>query len=518
MSNNMNKKCSSENHSDKEAIVYCNFCSLYMCKKCETFHSELFKNHNPISLKNNSNITFYNICKEKNHSNQLLIYYCNTHKILCCPLCISKIKTNNDGKHADCEIHSLDELKTQKEKEFCDKINLLKENIILFDNKLEEIKNISEKINLKKENIKLNVMKIFTELRNAINNREDELLKEIDKRFNDIYFNDNIIKENEIFKNDFKTYINQNKNIKTQNTEIIQFINELDKLNEKCGNIENKIKQLSAICNKSNNYDVKMEFKPGHGGLGDILNKLRNFGDILIDENNGLKIYKCFNTKTEENNVLLISNQKFAILHNLLKLNKRINNISIFPPEFIIPRLIYEDIYQYKIIIYDLQNSGYSATNNYEDIKKYFEYGGNIIVTHDHWTYIKNKSNCIQLLNAKLEQQNNNGSKKARILNNSHPIFKSHYNLNLENNSLINIAETHKTDTVYNDKQEYLKNLLIELDDNKQGEYLLVREIGQGKLIFWNAGHSYYSNGTIADNLTDIEQKLFMNFICWICD
>ena len=50
---------------------------------------------------------------------------------------------------------------------------------------------------------------------------------------------------------------------------------------------------------------------------------------------------------------------------------------------------------------------------------------------------------------------------------------------------------THKTDTVFNNKQEYLKNLLIELDDNKQGEYLLIREIWQGKLILWNDGHSY---------------------------
>ena len=95
------------------------------------------------------------------------------------------------------------------------------------------------------------------------------------------------------------------------------------------------------------------------------------------------------------------------------------------------------------------------------------------------------------LLNAKFESQNNCKSVKARILNSSHPIFKSLYNLNLQNNSLINIAMTHKTDTVFNNKQEYLKNLLIELDDNKQGEYLLIREIGQGKLILWNDGHSY---------------------------
>ena len=58
--------------------------------------------------------------------------------------------------------------------------------------------------------------------------------------------------------------------------------------------------------------------------------------------------------------------------------------------------------------------------------------------------------------------------------------------------------------------KEYYKDLLIELDDNKHGEYLLIKKNGKGNLIFWNAGHSY--------DLTEVEQKLFMNFIHWICD
>ena len=512
----INIKCTLENHSDKEAISYCNCCSLYMCKKCETHHSELFKNHNPISLKKNSSVQFYQICKEKHQSNQQLLYYCNTHKILCCPLCISKVKTKNDGKHADCEIYLLDEFKAQKEKEFIDKINILEKNIVIFSNILKEMENIYEKINEKKENIKINVMNIFTEIRNALNNREDELLKEIDKRFDDIYFNDNIIKENKKIENDIKIFLKQNKNIKSKFMDINSFLNDMNILNINCENIENKIKQLSPICDKSKDFQMKMEFKPGSGGVGIMLSKVRNFGDIYINENNGLKIYKCFNTNTEKNDVLLISNEKYPMIHNLLKLNERINNISIFPPEFIIPRLIFEDINKYKIIIYDLQDGGYSTTNNYEDIKKYLENGGNIIVTHDHWTYYSLKDDCIKLLNAKIEQQNYTHSNKARIINNSHPIFKSHYNLNLPNNSLIDIANTHKTDTVYIDMQEYSKNLLIELEDQKHGEYLLVRELGKGKLIFWNAGHSYNEDKLI--NITDIEQKLFMNFIYWICD
>ena len=44
---------------------------------------------------------------------------------------------------------------------------------------------------------------------------------------------------------------------------------------------------------------------------------------------------------------------------------------------------------KYKMIIFDLQDAGFCDTNNPEVIKKYLNDGGNIIVTHDHWTYNK---------------------------------------------------------------------------------------------------------------------------------
>ena len=37
---------------------------------------------------------------------------------------------------------------------------------------------------------------------------------------------------------------------------------------------------------------LKLEFKLRTGGVGTILNKIRNIGDIYINENNGSKIYK----------------------------------------------------------------------------------------------------------------------------------------------------------------------------------------------------------------------------------
>ena len=43
---NQKQKCYNKNHKDINAIVYCQICKVYMCNKCENFHSDLFQNHN----------------------------------------------------------------------------------------------------------------------------------------------------------------------------------------------------------------------------------------------------------------------------------------------------------------------------------------------------------------------------------------------------------------------------------------------------------------------------------------
>ena len=72
------------------------------------------------------------------------------------------------------------------------------------------------------------------------------------------------------------------------------------------------------------------------------------------------------------------------------------------------------------------------------------------------------------------------------------------------------ISSTHHADTVYNDLDEYARDLIIELKDGRHGEYLLVKEYGKGKIVFWNVGHSY--------TLTDVEQKLFYNILAYLSD
>ena len=50
-------------------------------------------------------------------------------------------------------------------------------------------------MNENKEELKLKIQKIFTKIRNELNNREDEILLEVDKKFEDFFIKEEIIKE-----------------------------------------------------------------------------------------------------------------------------------------------------------------------------------------------------------------------------------------------------------------------------------------------------------------------------------
>ena len=90
-------KCSSEEHKDINAIIFCPECKIYMCNKCEKHHSPLFKNHQPYKLKKDEEI-FTGFCQEPNHPNKLE-FYCKDHNQLCCATCLCKISEKGYGTH-----------------------------------------------------------------------------------------------------------------------------------------------------------------------------------------------------------------------------------------------------------------------------------------------------------------------------------------------------------------------------------------------------------------------------------
>ena len=94
---NQKKKCSSKDHREIDANVCCRECKIYMCNKCETFHSKLFDNHQIINLENNNEEIFTGFCKEKEHNANKLEFFCKTHNQLCCAVCLCKIKKKKLG-------------------------------------------------------------------------------------------------------------------------------------------------------------------------------------------------------------------------------------------------------------------------------------------------------------------------------------------------------------------------------------------------------------------------------------
>ena len=76
------QKCSSKKHEEIDAIIFCQECRIYMCNKCENFHSELFQNHHQVKLNNdNSKGIFTGFFNEKNHLDKLEFFCKNHNKI-----------------------------------------------------------------------------------------------------------------------------------------------------------------------------------------------------------------------------------------------------------------------------------------------------------------------------------------------------------------------------------------------------------------------------------------------------
>ena len=60
-----NKKCSSKEHLNNDAKSYCPICKVYMCNKCDNFHSNLCSNHNQYNLDQDIKTIFTGYCKTR---------------------------------------------------------------------------------------------------------------------------------------------------------------------------------------------------------------------------------------------------------------------------------------------------------------------------------------------------------------------------------------------------------------------------------------------------------------------
>ena len=319
-----NKKfnCSSEDHLEIESSCYCMKCQVYMCKKCELFHSKLLKNHkNFISYNNENKENIFNgYCREKDHQMKLE-FFCKNHNQLCCAACIAKIKKDEIGKHKDCNVCIIEDIKEEKIYKLNNNIQLLAELSSTIEESINNLKIIFEAINKRKNDLKGTIQNIFTKIRNELNNREDFLLLKVDEIFENIFFDENTIKNYNKLPNKIKLSLEKSKLI---NIEDYKSNDELISLIEKCINLENNIKEIDDIKKNIKKYensnDYQTKFIPEEKEINNFIDKIKNYGKIIYFNS------KPFRTSIIGNDI----NKQNAIINWIIeKTNKNKINLEL---------------------------------------------------------------------------------------------------------------------------------------------------------------------------------------------
>ena len=271
------KKCSFDEHKEINSIKYCPECRIYMCNKCEINHSSLFKNHHQYNINKEEDI-FTGFCKEKNHHNKLK-YYCKNHNQLCCVECIAKLNKEGEGQHKDCEVFYLENIKEEKKNKLKENIRCLEDLQNKFNELMKSLNIIFEEIEKNKENLKLEIQNVFTKIRNAINDREEQLLLDVDKLYDDKYFNEDIIKKSGKLPKQIELSLEKGKLLDKEwdNNNLNSYIN--DSIN-----IENSIKNINIINQKINkgnlNNKMKLKFIQKDNPLDKFMETIKSFGQI----------------------------------------------------------------------------------------------------------------------------------------------------------------------------------------------------------------------------------------------
>jgi hypothetical protein len=227
-----------------------------MCNKCDNNHSALFESHKKYKLdKENIKDIFTGFCKEEDHFDKLE-FFCKNHNKLCCASCLCKIKQKNKGQHSDCNVCTIEEIKVEKKNNLNDNIKYLDNLSKNIDETINNLKNIFEKINEDKEKLKLEIQSVFTKLRNIINEREDQLLLDVDKKFDDFIFKKELIKKCKKLPNKITISLEEGKKLIKNWDE-----NKLNESINDCLNIENNIKEINEIEEIMNELDLNNSSK-----------------------------------------------------------------------------------------------------------------------------------------------------------------------------------------------------------------------------------------------------------------
>ena len=162
-------------------------------------------------------------------------------------------------------------------------------------------------------------------------------------------------------------------------------------------------------------------------------------------------------------------------------------------------------------VIYDLFDNGFNVNhdNKKEIIEDYIKNdGGSFLVTHDHWDFDKGTGPLNLIGLERLSNFDYIRTNKARVCR-EHELFNS-FN-DLTNLVKIDIATTHQIFHKIIEGHKTAKVIMeLELDKttSTRHNYLIVNEIGLGRIAYWAAGDS--------NKISENEKKLFVIIVAWL--
>ena len=293
-------KCSNLEHKYQKVFKYCGECNKFMCHQCYNYHIKLFNNsHHITDITEEKKELFTGFCEEENHNNKLE-YFCKTHNVLCCSSCIEK--NSEKAKHKNCEFIKIDSIKEEKNNILEKNFNMLEELSKNIKERVDNIKNYAEKNEEIKENIKSKILKTITIIRNKLNEREDELLSELDIFFSQLCPDEKEIKIFEKIPKKIKELLSKRNEITNKlndNFLLNSFIND-------CINIEKEIQNINELNDKIKKYDINSEVKlffypqETEKDLTIIYNNIKFFGKLYQQESD-LKNFFVIESEKEKN-------------------------------------------------------------------------------------------------------------------------------------------------------------------------------------------------------------------------
>ena len=135
----------------------------------------------------------------------------------------------------------------------------------------------------KKESLKFYIQKLFTQIRNTLNKRETRLLELVDKKCDNLFFDESLIIESENLPKEISISIEKAKKISNDWDDE----NKLSSLINICLDIESHIEEINKLNNNINIYSPipsAIKFHPDQNKIDQFLESIKSFGNIIFDD------------------------------------------------------------------------------------------------------------------------------------------------------------------------------------------------------------------------------------------